>query len=131
LYSAGDSAFEADLDRAIDSYHRILSNLPGDSVTTDLLTLALELSANIQNLPLFADDLDIANELDEPLQAFGLDDDEAGGYAYDSPPSGAVSDLSLAHHSDIAAGELVSGVNESDDEAMEIEEDSESDMAMD
>ncbi|KAJ2810609.1 anaphase-promoting complex subunit Cut9, partial [Coemansia furcata] len=31
LYSAGDSAFEADLDRAIDSYHRILSNLPGDS----------------------------------------------------------------------------------------------------
>ncbi|KAJ2862521.1 anaphase-promoting complex subunit Cut9 [Coemansia aciculifera] len=143
LYSSSDTAFEFDLDKAIDTYHRILSSLPGDPVTTDLLTLALELSANIQNLPLFTDDLDIAKELEEPLGAFGLGDygDKAGlpdgRYAYDSPPSGAVSDLSLAQHSDNVASEQASGVENSDDEAMEIEEDtednsgSESDMAMD
>ncbi|KAJ2485529.1 anaphase-promoting complex subunit Cut9 [Coemansia sp. RSA 2050] len=143
LYSKSDPAFEKCLDQTIDSYHRILSNLPGDAVTTDLLTLALELSANIQSLPLFTDDLDIARELEEPLNTFGLGDydDEnslpgAGGYAYDSPPSGAVSDLSLVHQSEIAASEQASGVEYSD-EAMEIEEDtednngSESDMAMD
>ncbi|KAJ2741277.1 anaphase-promoting complex subunit Cut9 [Coemansia sp. BCRC 34301] len=142
-YSKSEAGFDNDLDKAIDSYHRILASLPGDSVTTDLLTLALELSANIQSLPLFTDDLDITKELEEPLLAFGLDDhgdyddydDELGGgsYAYgDSPPFGAVSDLSQAHqHSDAAASEQASAIGGSGDEAMEIEEDSESDMAMD
>ncbi|KAJ2686568.1 anaphase-promoting complex subunit Cut9 [Coemansia spiralis] len=135
LYSESDPAFEKCLDQAIDSYHRILSIIPGDAVTTDLLALAMELSANIQSLPFFTDDLDIAKELDEPLSAFGFDDydDENGLPAYDSPPSGAVSDLSLTHQPD----EQASGVEYSDDEEMEIVEDteensgSESDMAMD
>ncbi|KAJ2447889.1 hypothetical protein GGF42_005327 [Coemansia sp. RSA 2424] len=143
-FSKSDSSFEADLDKAIDSYHRILSSLPGDSVTTDLLTLALELSANTQCLPLFTDDLDTIKELEEPLLAFGFDDHDdvavRGGHSYDDdspPPFGAVSDLSQARHSDVAASEQASGIEYSDDEAMEIEEDteensgSESDMAMD
>ncbi|KAJ2908000.1 anaphase-promoting complex subunit Cut9, partial [Coemansia aciculifera] len=142
-----DPGFESDLDKAVDSYHRILSGLPGDSVTTDLLTMALELSANIQSLPLFTDDLDVVKELEEPLLAFGFDDhdDEAasGDYAYDDDDSPSLPfdhalDLSRQQHSDFAASELgASVVEDSDDQAMEIEEDteensgSESDMAMD
>ncbi|KAJ2484489.1 anaphase-promoting complex subunit Cut9 [Coemansia sp. RSA 2320] len=140
-YSESEQDSLRNLDKAIDTYHSILASLPGDSVTTDLLTLALDLSANIQNLSLLGGDLDIENDLEVPLHAFGLgDQDDADllspsnrAHSYGSPPSGAVSNQSLAQQSDAAvSSESASGEDESD-EAMEIEDESgsESDMAMD
>ncbi|KAJ2057806.1 hypothetical protein GGI17_005421, partial [Coemansia sp. S146] len=143
LYSRSDLAFESDLDKNIDTYHQISSGLFGNLVITYLLTLALELFANIQILQLFTNNLDISKELEEPFGTFELGDynDMAGlhdgRYVYDSLPSGDVSDLLLAQHSDNTANEQAFGIGNSNDEAMEIEEDTEdnsgskSDMAMD
>ncbi|KAJ2855507.1 anaphase-promoting complex subunit Cut9 [Coemansia erecta] len=70
--SQSAAGFNSELDQAIDTYHRILSDHPGDPVTTDLLTLALELSVSLQSVPLMGKALsDIgkkAEEIDQEIK---------------------------------------------------------------
>ncbi|KAI8322827.1 hypothetical protein GQ54DRAFT_259219 [Martensiomyces pterosporus] len=155
-----------DLDRAIDIYHTILSAQPGDPTTTDLLSLALELSASAQTVSLLGDMLDIDREfrLQQTLEPRdpselglpGLSRSAAAIFA-DSNPRGASVAHSSARSSEYSrnsSGSAVGGlaesasrqpsseasrdtdgssVDEDSDEAMDIEDgsDSGSDMAMD
>ncbi|KAJ1987521.1 anaphase-promoting complex subunit Cut9 [Coemansia spiralis] len=158
-YNASSSDSNADLDKAIDIYHRILADQPGDPVTTDLLSLALELSINIQDIPSLDGILGIDGALTSKPELFELKDPvEIGlfnGMDDASADNGNTTDDAGYQHADHnkhinqssqAADErqtlsqlTASSADEDSDEVMDIEEDSDngdssesdSDMAMD
>ncbi|KAJ2314337.1 anaphase-promoting complex subunit Cut9 [Coemansia sp. Cherry 401B] len=108
-----DPEWSGDLDAAIDAYHRVLTDRVGDPAATDLLTLALELSA-------FG--------MDDPL---GLgnqqEDDEDGLYALRSLDDiGLLSlDPPLSEQEEIEsqpATDIADSTDEDSDEAMDIED---------
>ncbi|KAJ1875681.1 anaphase-promoting complex subunit Cut9 [Coemansia sp. RSA 990] len=105
-----------DLDQAIEMYHRILAEQPGDSATTDLLSLALEMSTCTHDvIPTAIDPL-----LPDESFAFALrDPDEIGLLALNSL---AVDDSNEVQESDS------SQQSEDSDEAMDIEEDTDSEL---
>ncbi|KAJ2719929.1 hypothetical protein GGI07_004917 [Coemansia sp. Benny D115] len=158
-YSDSPVAFSADLDEAIDIYHKILADHPGDPVTTDLLSLALELSVNMQSAPLLNDkqaDDDQFGDLDgfeirepEELGIFDLGrssllDAIPRIGRYISPEYNSSRNENEQEH-DLATSEtrihssghdhraFSSAEDEDSDQVMDIEEDSgsDSDMAMD
>ncbi|ORX64484.1 hypothetical protein DL89DRAFT_272304 [Linderina pennispora] len=104
-----------DLDRSIDLYHDILSSRPGDPVTTDLLALALELSTNIQGTVLLGQHAQMDQHPRTPgeLKYQGI----VRPVLQQLPPSSNRASLEPE----------VDG----SDEEMEIEEDTDSDMAVD
>ncbi|KAJ2086254.1 hypothetical protein IW138_005811 [Coemansia sp. RSA 986] len=136
-----------DLDQAIDSYHRILAEHPGDPVTTDLLTLGLELSNSLQVISSLSNILGIDGmpdlvpetfELKDPaeLGLFGPLDSADGDDAEGSHASSrhSVQESQTADENQVLSQ---SASDEDSDEVMDIEEDSDgnsgsdSDMAMD
>ncbi|KAJ2779276.1 anaphase-promoting complex subunit Cut9 [Coemansia interrupta] len=141
-----------DLDQAVDLYHRILSEHPGDPVTTDLLTLALELSVNMQRIPAYngvlaamdrvagenPDDIVIRDPSDLGMPEVGaglLDLIPKPGSAYE--PSLSPDSINYASADNPQSATPSSAENEDSDEVMDIEEDEDSnndsgsDMAMD
>ncbi|KAJ1720120.1 anaphase-promoting complex subunit Cut9 [Coemansia erecta] len=153
------SSICSDLDQAVDLYHRILSEHPGDPVTTDLLTLALELSVNMQKIPAYGGVLAgmdrIVSESTEDIiirdpSDLGMPemDERAGGTSLLDliPKPGSAYEPSLSPDSinyggadnlQSATPSLAEAEDEDSDEVMDIEEDSDSnndsgsDMAMD
>ncbi|KAI7824563.1 hypothetical protein BX661DRAFT_185539 [Kickxella alabastrina] len=146
------------LDEAIDIYHAVLSEHPGHPIATDLLTLALELSANLPDagrLPggLFEACLDAGLEIELeagdpsgflPTHGGGLLDvipSVVGGGMFETSPG------SLAFASAVSGDDNENGNahahahahddddddDEDSDQVMDIQEDSDSDsdMAMD
>ncbi|KAJ2233685.1 anaphase-promoting complex subunit Cut9 [Coemansia sp. RSA 485] len=78
--SAASLGLSSELDQAIDMYHRVLSEHPGDPVTTDLLTLALELSVGLQSVPSLGMALgDIGRRADEADQEIVIREPEELG----------------------------------------------------
>ncbi|KAJ1961074.1 hypothetical protein GGI12_003453 [Dipsacomyces acuminosporus] len=127
-----------DLDRAIDIYHSILSSKPGDAIATDLLSLALELSASAHTTALLEDIFGAGEELMQQQDIDLRDPSELGlpelshsaNASMQRPSSEASHDVDDASSS-VEGEEGEEG--EDSDEAMEIEDesDSDSDMAMD
>ncbi|KAJ2156385.1 anaphase-promoting complex subunit Cut9 [Coemansia sp. RSA 552] len=127
-----------DLDQAIDMYHQVLAERPGDPVATDLLTLALEASVVVKNIDALAgspgadtdDDLFVLKSPEEIglLAVPGSDGDAlSSGYNSQSDAPQLTDQASQASQQTSDAS-----LAEDSDEVMDIEEDSdESDMAMD
>ncbi|ORX69308.1 hypothetical protein DL89DRAFT_174572 [Linderina pennispora] len=137
-----------DLDRSIDLYHDILSSRPGDPVTTDLLALALELSTNIQGTVLLGGLLDFSKEQHAQMDQHPR---TPGELKYQGDVSSKPSNPSSPHQASISREELpaieldqysssyhpssnrasLEPEVDGSDEEMEIEEDTDSDMAVD
>ncbi|KAJ2612655.1 anaphase-promoting complex subunit Cut9 [Coemansia sp. RSA 1804] len=152
-YHDPDYDSNVDLDKAIDAYHRILAEHPGDPVITDLLTLALELSNSLQDILSLSNILGIDGVPDLDSETFELKDpSEMGLFGPLGSARGNMDDDSGSHSSSKNSAQTPhaaedggptlsqSGASSSDedsDEVMDIEEDSndnsesDSDMAMD
>ncbi|KAJ1904951.1 anaphase-promoting complex subunit Cut9, partial [Coemansia sp. IMI 209127] len=126
-----------DLDQAIDIYHRILAEHPGDPVTTDLLTLGLELSNSLQDVPSLSNILGIGGlpdlgpetfELKDPVETglFGpLDNNSQGDDADGSHASSrhSVQASESADENQELSHSAASDEGEDSDDVMDIEED--------
>ncbi|KAJ2608307.1 hypothetical protein H4S08_004500 [Coemansia sp. RSA 1365] len=133
-----------DLDQAIDMYHQILADRPGDPATTDLLSLALELSTNVGGFYQTDNGLGLGKEFNEIKDIFTIRSPEEIGL-FDSTPSNTneLADGPVPseyesqgevqfHGSQVSQQdtESIASVAEDSDDVMDIEDDSESDMAM-
>ncbi|KAJ2827124.1 anaphase-promoting complex subunit Cut9 [Coemansia erecta] len=112
-------AMDRDLDEAIDMYHRILADRPGDPVCTDLLSLALELSVSIQQIPVPINDEEV--DVDDLFALRSLD--EIGLLSLDPPP-GLNSESDAQHADNVSQQSIDESADEDSDETMDIEEDS-------
>ncbi|KAJ2776975.1 hypothetical protein H4R18_005393 [Coemansia javaensis] len=142
------AACDADLDQAIDMYHQILSDRPGDSTTTDLLALALELSITTKDVRLLGGPLEPGEEaLADPFalrtpDEIGLLDRPGPGLSRAGSAAlseqGSQSDALHTTTDNASPGSQQStrdtaSTAEDSDEVMDIEDDSagsESDMAV-
>ncbi|KAJ2553472.1 anaphase-promoting complex subunit Cut9, partial [Coemansia sp. RSA 1933] len=131
-----DSNYDSnvDLDQAIDLYHRILAEHPGDPVTTDLLTLALELSNSLQNIPSLSNILGIDGAFDLGPETYELKDPEEIGLfgpLENSRQTGSVSSRHSIQASETADEDRQavsrSAASEEDEEEEEVEEDADAD----
>ncbi|KAJ1720051.1 hypothetical protein LPJ61_006216 [Coemansia biformis] len=138
-HSQSAAASDADLDQAIDGYHQILSDRPGDSVTTDLLSLALELSVSIKRIHRLSDPLGLDTDIEDLADPFALRSLEEIGLSGPLPSEHGTQSDSQQHTDTASQGSpgslgAASSAAEDSDEVMDIEEDSEggseSDMAM-
>ncbi|KAJ2708381.1 anaphase-promoting complex subunit Cut9, partial [Coemansia spiralis] len=149
-HSRSPAGCDADLDQAVDMYHQILAARPGDATATDLLSLALELSVSTKDIrhlhdPLgLASALDNLDNLDSPFALRSPDEvglppagpdpaPEHGGSAASSEHGSAVGQQQLPDDAGQAmpvAIDVPSSAAEDSDDVMEIDEDSDSDMAM-
>ncbi|KAJ2084258.1 anaphase-promoting complex subunit Cut9 [Coemansia sp. RSA 988] len=141
---ASTMQFCADLDQAIDMYHQILADRPGDPATTDLLSLALELSTNIGGIRRTGDPLALGEEFNEIKDLFTLrSPDEIGLFdpTFVQNPQHSDSTFPSEYESQgeqqLYASQVsqqetesIASVAEDSDDVMDIEDDSGSDMAM-